>query len=155
MPRDADLSKYSVLAICGGDGTVHEAINGMLARPDKLKLPVALLPNGSGNDLCYSLGIQSMDHALDILIRGIAIPIDTVRILLDHESEDTLPSGDERAKFCRHMDINCTLSMPARIGHRAIPYKTCCGPNSYVISTLLEAMKCNIPRDQFEITIDG
>lgn len=134
--RDTDLTKYSVLSACGGDGTFHEVINGMLARPDKLKIPLALIPNGSGNDLCFSMGINTLDHALDNIIKATCIAVDSVRVLLDHESEDTLPDGDDRAKFIRYMDINSTLSMPARVAHRAIPYKKCCGSNSYVIAIL-------------------
>ena len=36
----------------GGDGTMHEVVNGMLHRKDKKRLPIAFIPNGSGNDLC-------------------------------------------------------------------------------------------------------
>lgn len=86
-----DLSNYSVLVACGGDGTVHEVVNGMLAREDKKKIPIAILPNGSGDDFCSSLGILSMDHALDYICKGETIKVDTVRILLDHDSEDSLP----------------------------------------------------------------
>lgn len=40
----------------------------MLAREDGRKLPFAVVPNGNVNevsDLCMSLGITSLDHALD------------------------------------------------------------------------------------------
>ena len=30
--KDIDLSKYSILIAVGGDGTLHEVINGMLMR---------------------------------------------------------------------------------------------------------------------------
>ena len=30
--KDIDLSKYSILVAVGGDGTLHEVINGMLMR---------------------------------------------------------------------------------------------------------------------------
>lgn len=42
---------------CGGDGTLHEVVNGMMARKDGRRVPVAFVPNGSGNDLCMALGI--------------------------------------------------------------------------------------------------
>jgi len=58
--RDLDIEKYSLLVAAGGDGTYHEVVNGMLARPDKQKLPIGLVPNGSGNDLCSSLDIKTV-----------------------------------------------------------------------------------------------
>jgi len=62
MPRDEiDLDKYSMLVACGGDGTYHEVINGMLARKDGKKIPIGMLPNGSGNDTCRSLGAEHLD----------------------------------------------------------------------------------------------
>lgn len=82
-----------MLVACGGDGTMHEIVNGLLVREDSKKIPIAFLPNGSGDDLCSSLGIMSMEHGLNYLCKGEVIKIDTVRILLDHTSEDTLPLG--------------------------------------------------------------
>jgi diacylglycerol kinase family enzyme len=59
--RDLNLDDYSVIVSAGGDGTVHEIVNGMLARKDGKKLPVAIIPNGSGDDLCSSIGIMNVD----------------------------------------------------------------------------------------------
>ena len=138
--RDLDMDKYSVLCAAGGDGTYHEVINGMLARDDKRKIPMCFLPNGSGNDLCNSLGIWSLDHALDYICKDECIPIDTVRVLLDHETEDTIPEGEDRHLLCRHFDVNCGISITAKITNGAIPYKGCCGKRSYEIATI--AQKC-------------
>lgn len=45
-----EMDKYSVLAPVGGDGSINEILRGMMQRPDKKQLPIAMLPNGSGND---------------------------------------------------------------------------------------------------------
>ena len=55
-----DFSRYSALVAVGGDGTLHEVINGMLMRADKKRLPIAFIPNGSGNDLVACLGIKDI-----------------------------------------------------------------------------------------------
>jgi len=49
------------LVAVGGDGTMHEVINGMLQRADGLTLPISMIPNGSGNDLVGCLGIKDID----------------------------------------------------------------------------------------------
>ena len=153
--KDLDIDKYSIVVAAGGDGSYHEVINGVLNRPDKRRLPVALLPNGSGNDLCKALGIMSLDHGLDYIVKRKVIKIDTNRVLMDHESEETLPEGDDRLNYCRHMMINAALSMPGKIANTAIPLKSCCGNKSYEIATLWEFCKCNFRSDHFDVFIDG
>ena len=58
--HDLDLDKFSALIAVGGDGTLHEVLNGLLHRKDKKRIPIGLVPNGSGNDLCLSAGIESL-----------------------------------------------------------------------------------------------
>ena len=61
MARDFEIDAFSIMVAVGGDGTYHEVVNGMLAREDGLSLPIAVIPNGSGNDFCSSLGIFDLD----------------------------------------------------------------------------------------------
>lgn len=152
--KDIDLSKYSILCCCGGDGSYHETVNGMLNRTDKMRIPVAFLPNGSGNDLCRSLGIMTLEQGLKYIVKAQCIKIDTVRVLSDHESEETLPEGNDRLSYCRHMMINSAIAMPAKIANTAIPMKGCCGTTSYKIATLWEACKRNFRTDNYDLIID-
>lgn len=153
--KTVDLSRHSVLAVVGGDGSYHEIVNGMLAREDGVKLPCAFMPNGSGNDLCRALGCPSLEQALNYIVKGEVIQIDTVRVLIDHDSEDTLPAGNDRLNYCRHMMINAAVAMPAKIANTAIPLKGCCGTKSYEFATLWEACKGNFKADTYELHIDG
>ncbi len=75
---EVDLDNYSLLVAAGGDGTYHEVANGMLARKDKKKIPFGMIPNGSGNDTCSSMGIFTLDHALDYIVNGMVTSIDTI-----------------------------------------------------------------------------
>eukprot|EP00667_Euglena_gracilis_P013472 EG_transcript_13892 len=52
--READLAQYQAIAVLGGDGSIHEVLNGMLSRPDGLQRPLALVPCGTGNALAAS-----------------------------------------------------------------------------------------------------
>jgi len=85
--RDLDFSKYSALVIIGGDGTVQEAINGMLVRSDGLKLPVGIVPNGYSNDMARSLSISSLEQAIDTICRKESVAMDSVKVLIDCESD--------------------------------------------------------------------
>ena len=48
-----NLNDINRIIVLGGDGTMHEVINGMLTRKDNKNLPVGLLPTGSGNSLLH------------------------------------------------------------------------------------------------------
>lgn len=74
-----------MLVAAGGDGSYHEVVNGMLARQDKKKLPIGMIPNGSGNDTCSSLGVMNLEDALNYIVNAEVLSIDTVRCLIDHD----------------------------------------------------------------------
>ena len=48
---------YDVVVAVGGDGTVHEVLNGLMRHPAETRPVLAVLPTGSGNDTCRTLGI--------------------------------------------------------------------------------------------------
>ncbi|HEY5468130.1 MAG TPA: diacylglycerol kinase family protein [Coriobacteriia bacterium] len=53
----AAASGYDVVVAVGGDGTVHEVLNGLMRHPAEQRPALAVLPTGSGNDTCRTLGI--------------------------------------------------------------------------------------------------
>lgn len=55
-----DSSKLTVALIFGGDGTVHRH----LAQLHQHKIPVLVVPTGSGNDFAKAMGIRSVEIAL-------------------------------------------------------------------------------------------
>jgi diacylglycerol kinase family enzyme len=59
--QNMNFEEYSALVAVGGDGTLHEVVNGMMFRQDKKRIPIAMIPNGSGNDTCKSIGINSIE----------------------------------------------------------------------------------------------
>ena len=52
---ELDYTGYDGLCAIGGDGTMHEIINGMLKRPDKRQLPIGLVTGGTGNSFMHDL----------------------------------------------------------------------------------------------------
>lgn len=60
-------SLYDVIIICGGDGTIHEAINAMMKLDYKPALGV--IPTGTCNDFAKTLGISRyLDKAITNII---------------------------------------------------------------------------------------
>jgi YegS/Rv2252/BmrU family lipid kinase len=57
LARDAE--SYDTVIAVGGDGTVHEVLNGLMARPDDDRPAFTLIPTGSGNDYRRTLGIST------------------------------------------------------------------------------------------------
>lgn len=70
----ADIAReaegYDVIVAVGGDGTVHEVLNGIMARPEP-RPALGLIPTGSGNDTRRTLGVsEDMAEATLTLVSG-------------------------------------------------------------------------------------
>jgi len=50
---------YDLVVACGGDGTVHEVLNGLMVHPPEQRPALGLLPTGSGNDTRRTLGVSN------------------------------------------------------------------------------------------------
>lgn len=69
IARQAALDGYDMVIAMGGDGTVHEVINGLMQSPAGKRPALGVVPIGSGNDFAYALGIptdagRALAHAL-------------------------------------------------------------------------------------------
>ena len=106
---------------CGGDGTYHEVVNGMLARSDGKRLPLGLIPNGSGNTVCFSLGIYTADDALDYIEAGFAGEFDIYRVWRDDEEY-------------RYALMSTFLGYPPEWARTAIPFKPYLRDKAYLLA---------------------
>ncbi len=60
--------KYDIIVSCGGDGTLHQVINGVVKSGENPIIGV--LPFGTCNDVAHTLGIKfDLDLALDAILR--------------------------------------------------------------------------------------
>ena len=53
LANQIDLENYDGFLAIGGDGTLHEVVNGMLTRKDHQKIPIGIIPGGSGNSYLH------------------------------------------------------------------------------------------------------
>lgn len=72
---------YDRVIALGGDGTIHEVVNGLMAVPPPQRPQLGLVPCGTGNDFAACLGISfNPATALQNIWAGQPHPIDTVSI---------------------------------------------------------------------------
>jgi diacylglycerol kinase (ATP) len=57
LARQAGEAGYDMVVAFGGDGTVHEVINGLMQVPPETRPRLGIVPLGSGNDFAHSIGI--------------------------------------------------------------------------------------------------
>ena len=74
------IEDYYFCCIIGGDGSFHEAVNGLMKRSDNLKVPLCLVPAGSGNSLARDLGILDLKIAINSIINGKKLSVDISKI---------------------------------------------------------------------------
>jgi diacylglycerol kinase (ATP) len=68
---------YDMVIAIGGDGTVHEVVNGLMQVPEKKRPIFGIVPVGSGNDFAHSIGLPTKpDVALVHALRGKPQPVD-------------------------------------------------------------------------------
>ena len=100
--RRASAEQFSVVVVVGGDGTVHEVINGLLSADLNHPLPLAIFPMGTGNDLSDMAKLpHQLPRFIEMLTDGRTRQIDIGRIEYDGNS--------------RYFGNNCALAMEALI----------------------------------------
>src|SRR5690606_30998819 len=74
---------YDLVVAAGGDGTVHEVVNGIV-RDDRATLPLGIIPIGSGNDTAFGLGIhEEPEQAVERIFNGTLQTLDLARVTDD------------------------------------------------------------------------
>lgn len=71
--------KYDVIVVIGGDGTIHNAVNG-IKRSTCKTVKLGILPYGTCNDVCRTLHIpKKLDKAIDVILRGSVLDYDIMK----------------------------------------------------------------------------
>lgn len=129
-----DYSDLTLVA-CGGDGTVHLALNSM---PDNVAL--AVIPMGTGNDFSRYLGIKDIKTALDVLATGKATALDYGLVIL--------ANGVQR-KF---LGV-ASCGFDAQVNERANTYRGPSGTIKYLAALFVELSK--LSPSNFTVVSDG
>lgn len=77
LAKQAGEQGYEMIIAMGGDGTVHEIINGIMQLPENKRPVLGIVPVGSGNDFAHAVGVPlQSDHALAHALQGEPSAID-------------------------------------------------------------------------------
>jgi len=85
IAKTININNFSGICIIGGDGTMHEVINGMLARVDKKQLPIGLIPGGTGNSFMHDMNCLNPTDAAKQIIKLKTQNIDLIKIETDNK----------------------------------------------------------------------
>ncbi|HIG31689.1 MAG TPA: diacylglycerol kinase family lipid kinase [Verrucomicrobiales bacterium] len=83
----SDLNTFDGVCAVGGDGTVHEVVNGIMNREDHLIVPVGVLPAGTGNALLSHLDQLDLQIALSRIVANDVRKIDLMKIQSNGRTE--------------------------------------------------------------------
>ena len=80
LARQAINEGYDTVVAAGGDGTIHEVVNGIMI-DGQAQAKLGVLPIGSGNDFAYSLNIPTnLETAVTHIYTGKPKPVDLALI---------------------------------------------------------------------------
>ncbi len=71
LAKQAGEQGYDLVIAMGGDGTVHEVMNGLMKVPEEKRPVLGIVPVGSGNDFGHGIGASTTpSEALNRAING-------------------------------------------------------------------------------------
>ena len=129
------------VAVAGGDGTVHLAIQELAGSG----IPLGIIPAGTGNDMATALGLRELhpEAAADAIISGRKRRIDLARVI--REDGSTTYFGTVLAS-----------GFDSRVNDRANAMRWPRGGSRYNIAILIEfATLAGIPYDVHLVLADG
>jgi len=78
--NEVDYEGYDGFCAIGGDGTMHEVVNGMLKRQDGQILPIGLVTGGTGNSFMHDLDCLDPELAAKRILTGRLRPVDIAMV---------------------------------------------------------------------------
>jgi diacylglycerol kinase (ATP) len=133
--RDLDMTGYDGVVLCGGDGTIHEGVNGWMTRDDFRSLPpLGFLAGGTGNSFMVSLGLLDPVKAARVIIGGHNRKIDILELTLPKAEAD---GGGTMIRYSLHLVGWGIIQDTARVAENC----RFCGPVRYDCAAAVCIMK--------------
>lgn len=141
LAREAAESGYDRIGAAGGDGTVHEIVNGLMGLPASAHPAIGLIPIGSGNDYAFGLGLHAPPQAaIDRLFRGETRELDLAEIV-------------DNGNRCRYVCNGIGIGFDAAIAIATSKIHRLHGFAAYFVGAL-QTIALHYQRPQFELAFD-
>ena len=138
LVKNLDLENYNAVAAMGGDGTNFQVLNGLIKNQNDIRIPIALIPAGSGNSFSRDLNFKNIEDGIEAITRNKPKPIDVLSFSQDSEL---------------FYFVNMTgFGFISDVSDRATKYKIL-GEFSYVIGVFLCTI--GLKSHDMELEIDG
>lgn len=142
LAATAAQSGCCVVVAAGGDGTVHEIVNGLMSVPAAQRPALGLLPLGSGNDLAFNCGLlDAPPAALQRALHGTPTALDTALI------------EDDAGRSRHYINVAGMLFDAAALMH-ALRIKYLRGSLIYLVAVMRTIMQNHFPT-RVELIVDG
>jgi len=127
----------------------------MLFREDGKKLPIGIIPNGSGNVGASGVGIRDMEMALLAIRSGTAIRHDIFRVINDTKDNESIPKKREAFKSKRAYSAVHIGFFPNEFLENAIPLKPYFGMGAYAFTFLYQMATTGFNLEEYFISVDN
>lgn len=124
------------VAACGGDGTLHLALNAL----PNMSIPLAVIPLGTGNDFAHYLATTKPTQAISVLRDSAPVHMDMGTVELNDGST------------FRFAGI-ASCGFDAQVNERANTYRGPAGTLKYLAALVIELAQLNSRR--LEVSVDG
>jgi diacylglycerol kinase (ATP) len=89
LAREAGIHHYDKVIAMGGDGTVHEVVNGLMKVPERIRPILGVVPAGSGNDFSHAIGASTNPaDALRRALDGETSTVDLGMMVAEHGKQE-------------------------------------------------------------------
>lgn len=126
LARELDLTGLDGFCAIGGDGTLHESMNGMLERNREARVPIGMIAGGSGNAFMETVGLLDPMDAATAICSSPPRSIDVARV--------------ETAEGITHVCNIIGWGLVTDIGERSERYRWT-GTSRYTIASVIEVLK--------------
>lgn len=130
---EASDAAFDRIVVCGGDGTINEAVNGLSSSSP----PLAIIPAGTANVLAAEIGLGSR-------------PEEIARTIVSGEARAVSVGAINGHKFLLMAGVGFDARVVATVSSRL---KRAIGKGAYVLASLVQMIRGDFVR--FEVLVDG